>query len=203
HICDDAARATFRLHARETAQLSLSYAEDAPAVLSCLGETAKERIRTSLQWWKQWAARASYEGPYREVVIRSALTLKLLTYAPSGAVIAAATTSLPERVGGDLNWDYRYCWLRDASLTVRALIGLQHHTHARLMWWTALDRLHKLASGGVLEHVPLQMFAEAREAIRYDIRNHAWNPGLRSYASVLGGSDLDASLLLLTWYGFE
>src|SRR5579872_6112246 len=310
-----------RLRASESAQFSLTYAEDAPTVLCCLGEKARERIRISTDWWRQWASRATYQGPYRDAVVRSVLALKLLSYAPSGAIVAAPTTSLPERLGADLNWDYRYCWLRDAALTVRALTGLgyweeaeaflswmlhatrltqpqlrilytvfgnkvpkertlqhlqgyfdsrpvrigneartqlqldvygevvdaaaqfafhgrrfdlttqrvlidfgkfvaanwrradegiweprscrQHHTHSHLLCWTALDRLHRMAMDGAIEHAPIQQFADEREAIRHDIHEHAWNRDLRSYVSVLGGSDLDASTLLLTWYGFE
>ncbi len=73
-------------------------------------------------WWQSWAARCAYDGDYRDAVVRSLITLKALTYAPSGGIAAAATTSLPEKLGGVRNWDYRYCWLRDATFTLMALL---------------------------------------------------------------------------------
>jgi len=133
----------FRLRAGELAHFSFSYAGDAPVVLPRLGEDARQRIRMSIEWWQAWARRANYDGPYREAVIRSALALKLLAYAPSGAIVAAPTTSLPERIGADLNWDYRFCWLRDASLTTRVLLGLGYHDEAEafLEWMLHATRL--------------------------------------------------------------
>jgi GH15 family glucan-1,4-alpha-glucosidase len=91
--------------------------DPAPAMID-----AEETIAQTEQWWRDWSARCTYEGPWREMVVRSLITLKALTYAPTGGIVAAATTSLPEQLGSVRNWDYRYCWLRDATFTLYALM---------------------------------------------------------------------------------
>jgi GH15 family glucan-1,4-alpha-glucosidase len=308
------------LHAGETLFFTFTYTEDAPAVLPTL-DALEHRIDECTKWWRRWAAAAQYEGEFREAVLRSALTLKLLCFSVSGAVVAAPTTSLPERIGGDLNWDYRYCWLRDASLTVRALLelgywgeaahfldwmlhatrltqpelrvlytvfgnqipveheskvlcgykesspvrignaardqfqldvygevidataqyafrggyldhemqkvlvelgdyvlqhwqlpdegiweprsGRRHHTHSRLLCWTALDRLITLKEQGKLRRANIDQYRKQADAIRQEIWDRGWNRKIESYVSVLDGEKLDASLLLISWYGFE
>jgi GH15 family glucan-1,4-alpha-glucosidase len=82
---------------------------------------AREDLEDCEAWWHDWAAGCTYQGEWRDAVLRSLLTLKALTYGPTGGIVAAATTSLPEVLGGARNWDYRYCWLRDAALTLDAL----------------------------------------------------------------------------------
>ena len=79
-------------------------------------------IQDTEQWWEEWAAQCTYEGEHRDAVVRSLITLKALTYEPTGGIVAAATTSLPETLGGGRNWDYRFCWLRDATLTLESLM---------------------------------------------------------------------------------
>ncbi len=79
-------------------------------------------LRSTENFWKQWSNRCTYKGEWREEVLRSLITLKALTYAPTGGIVAAATTSLPEEIGGVRNWDYRYCWVRDATFTLYALL---------------------------------------------------------------------------------
>jgi GH15 family glucan-1,4-alpha-glucosidase len=83
---------------------------------------AAAAIEATVEWWRQWSAACTYQGPWREAVVRSLITLKALTYAPTGGIVAAPTTSLPEHLGGLRNWDYRYCWLRDATFTLAALM---------------------------------------------------------------------------------
>jgi GH15 family glucan-1,4-alpha-glucosidase len=80
-----------------------------------------QALEQTERWWREWCSRCAYDGPYREQVQRSLITLKTLTYAPTGGIVAAPTTSLPEKIGGVRNWDYRYCWLRDATYTLYAL----------------------------------------------------------------------------------
>ncbi|MGZ3457601.1 MAG: glycoside hydrolase family 15 protein, partial [Archangium sp.] len=87
-------------------------------------------------WWREWSSRCAYQGPWREAVHTSLLTLKALSYAPTGGMVAAATTSLPERLGGVRNWDYRFCWLRDATFTLYALLlgGYREEAQAWRDW---------------------------------------------------------------------
>ena len=92
---------------------------------------AEEALQSTEKWWQEWAARCTYQGPWRDAVLRSLITLKALTYEPTGGILAAATTSLPEKIGGVRNWDYRYCWLRDATFTLYALINGGYLDEAR------------------------------------------------------------------------
>ncbi|MFG2130067.1 glycoside hydrolase family 15 protein [Streptomyces sp. NPDC048751] len=95
-----------------------------------------EALRHSVEDWQAWAARCRYDGPHRDTVVRSLITLKALTYAPTGGIVAAPTTSLPEELGGVRNWDYRFCWLRDATLSLGALLaaGYQEEAEAWRNW---------------------------------------------------------------------
>jgi GH15 family glucan-1,4-alpha-glucosidase len=100
---------------------------------------AAAELALTARFWRDWAFRCTYEGPHREAVIRSLITLKALTYAPTGGIVAAATTSLPEDIGGVRNWDYRYCWLRDATITLEALLRTGY-TEEAAAWRAWLER---------------------------------------------------------------
>lgn len=317
---DGVARARLVLRAGDTATFSLAFDAEGPAVLPPL-ELTRDAIERTCAWWRGWTAGLRYDGPDRALVERSALALKLMVFAPSGAIIAAPTTSLPERIGGDLNWDYRLCWLRDAAFTARVLLTLgavdeakaftswlvhttaltrpalrilydvygnrpprerviaamagfrgstpvrvgnaarsqlqldtygevidsvaqlvtvtgelsrdaqdlirdfsgyvvrnwrrpdqgiweprspaRDHTHSRVLCWVAVDRVLELARRGIVTGVDRDLLAAQRTAIRADIEAHAWNRTMQSYASELGGDEVDASLLLMAWYDYQ
>jgi GH15 family glucan-1,4-alpha-glucosidase len=118
------------------------------------GETRKLFVDT-VSYWLDWLKGGTYRGRWREMVNRSALTLKLLTYAPSGALVAAPTTSLPEQLGGPRNWDYRFAWIRDASFTVYALLrlGFIAEAEAFIGWLRARVRESELQESGPLQIV--------------------------------------------------
>ncbi|HLV66705.1 MAG TPA: glycoside hydrolase family 15 protein [Polyangiaceae bacterium] len=140
---DGTAIGQLTLRAGERSTFSLTFDSEAPAVLPPLGADAWDRLERTTAWWQRWVAACRYTGPHRDAIVRSLLALKLLSYAPTGAIVAAPTTSLPERVGGDLNWDYRYCWLRDASLTARVFLalGYEDEAHAFVSWLLHTTRL--------------------------------------------------------------
>ncbi len=316
-LSDVGIHATMRAGDRHYVSLVAAIGE--PAVLPALGGHAEFRIQRSIDWWRTWADRCAYDGPYRDAVLRSALTLKLMEYAPSGAVVAAPTTSLPEGLGGVRNWDYRYCWLRDSSLTLQALFdlgyrlegeaflswllhttsmtlpelqvlydvygetrltehtldhlagfagsrpvrigndahgqlqldiygevvdavyafttrggrldrgtrrmlagfgetvcrrwaepdegiweprgGRRHNTYSKAMCWVALDRLCRLNDEGHLD-VPTARYRQVQREIRDAVETRGFNHEMASYVCTLGGDSVDASLLLLSRYGY-
>lgn len=126
--------AHWRLKAGDTMWLRLSHRPsyiDTPEVApGSTGIEASAAVDATIGWWREWVSRSGYEGPHQSMVQRSALVLKALTYRPSGAIVAAPTTSLPEEVGGERNWDYRYAWVRDSTLALTALVVLGHREEA-------------------------------------------------------------------------
>jgi len=171
----------------------------------------EDEVRTlfaeTTQYWLDWLKGCTYRGRWSEMVYRSALTLKLLTYEPTGAIVAAATTSLPERIGGERNWDYRYTWIRDASFTLYALIrlGFKDEADAFIAWLRDRITTQKAGEGG-----PLQIMYAVDG--RSDLEEHTLDhlEGYRGSAPVRVGNGAATQLqldiygeLLDSWYLFD
>ncbi len=137
------------------------------------------------QWWEDWSSRCAYSGPYQDLVLRSLITLKALTYAPTGALAAAATTSLPEFIGGVRNWDYRYCWLRDATFTLYALMlgGFTDEAVAWQQWLlravagspSQLNIMYGLAGERRLTEIELPWLEGYEKSKPVRVGNAAWS----------------------------
>ena len=147
-------QATFALGEGDTATFALrQIGAHAEAGAALPQGRAEELFERTVAFWQRWLSRCTYRGRWREMVQRSALVLKLLTYQPSGAIVAAPTCSLPEQIGGPRNWDYRYTWLRDAAFTIYALmrIGFTDEAAAFMDWLNA--RCHERNPDGSLQIV--------------------------------------------------
>jgi GH15 family glucan-1,4-alpha-glucosidase len=127
---DSAIAGRFTTRAGSTSLLVVSAAHQEPLVLPARVEV-EARLESTSSAWREWSKRRDYDGPWKDAVLRGALALKLLVYAPTGAIAAAATTSLPEEIGADRNWDYRYSWPRDSAFTLEALLALGCAPEAR------------------------------------------------------------------------
>jgi GH15 family glucan-1,4-alpha-glucosidase len=152
HEDGGAAVREFTLQEGQTAIFILQEIEPGAGCAACLSEReAKEVFIKTVEYWRRWISKCTYAGRWREIVHRSALALKLLTYEPTGAIVAAPTCSLPEGVGGERNWDYRYSWIRDAAFTTYGLmrIGLTEEAERFMQWLEA--RCHELHPDGSLQ----------------------------------------------------
>ncbi|MET9734453.1 glycoside hydrolase family 15 protein [Streptomyces sp. NPDC006458] len=194
----DDVRATVVLRAGELAATVLTLdAPGAPEPRPVTAEEARDEFAAVRQFWHDWIHRCRYRGRWQGQVHRSAITLKLLTYAPTGAPIAAATMGLPEQVGGERNWDYRYTWVRDASLSLWALVELGYTEEAQAFRrWLG----QRLMDGGTVSGEPLQIMyrVDGDPHLSEEILDHL--EGWRASAPVRAGNGA-ADQLQLDIYG--
>ena len=180
-----------------TAEFTVAAGQAVPFVLTYVpshyGEPARLDAAASLEgtrkFWQDWVSRCTYQGTYRDAVVRSLITLKALTYRPTGGIVAAATTSLPEDIGGVRNWDYRYCWLRDATITLEALLRTGYLEEAKA-WRLWLGR----AIAGDPEDIQI-MYGVAGER-RLAEWEATWLPGYENSAPVRIGNAASGQLQL-------
>ena len=147
---EDGAYAEFALRQGETATFVLEQVPDTYVPRWYSEAETRDAFQETVDYWRRWLAQSRYEGRWRETIHRSALTLKLLTYQPTGAIVAAPTTSLPEGIGGERNWDYRFTWIRDAAFSLYALLrlGFTEEAAAFMEWLTERFREPRPAEAG-------------------------------------------------------
>jgi GH15 family glucan-1,4-alpha-glucosidase len=139
-------------------------------------------IRATERWWQEWSHRCTYDGPWRDALMRSLITLKALTYLPTGGLVAAPTTSLPERLGGVRNWDYRYCWVRDATFTLYSLLMGGYTDEARA--WR--EWLLRAVAGKPSQLNIVYGLAGERRLTEIEL---GWLPGYENSSPVRAGND--------------
>jgi GH15 family glucan-1,4-alpha-glucosidase len=152
-VRDGGAHASFVLNAGDDATFILEHVGSEYIPHGHSPVETQQLAEATVAYWRRWLAQSHYNGRWREMVNRSALTLKLLTYEPTGAIVAAPTTSLPEQLGGGRNWDYRYTWIRDAAFSLYALLhlGFRQEAEAFMGWLTERFRDCRLAESGPLQ----------------------------------------------------
>ncbi|MFD8651436.1 glycoside hydrolase family 15 protein [Streptomyces mirabilis] len=149
--------ALFKLHEGEAAVFTIDKIGGDVAPRFCAVAEAEREFNATVRYWRRWLSQSRYRGRWREMVHRSALTLKLLTYAPTGAIVAAPTTSLPEQIGGERNWDYRYVWIRDAAFCVYAMLRLGFTDEAEAFMGFVTEHVQRAPDGPSGPTGPLQI----------------------------------------------
>ncbi|MER5805529.1 glycoside hydrolase family 15 protein [Streptomyces mirabilis] len=147
----------FKLHEGEAAVFTIDKIGGDVAPRFCAVAEAEREFNATVRYWRRWLSQSRYRGRWREMVHRSALTLKLLTYAPTGAIVAAPTTSLPEQIGGERNWDYRYVWIRDAAFCVYAMLRLGFTDEAEAFMGFVTEHVQRAPDGPSGPTGPLQI----------------------------------------------
>ena len=162
--------AEFAIQEGHELTFSLQQVERIEACCGAISQDQADKLfRQTVTYWRQWLSQCTYRGRWREMVQRSALTLKLLTFEPTGAIVAAPTCSLPESIGGERNWDYRYTWIRDAAFTIYALlrIGFTEEAEKFMHWLEA--RCHELNPDGSLQ---IMYGIDGRHALNEETLSH-------------------------------
>jgi alpha,alpha-trehalase len=178
--------ATLAMHSGERVWMVLSW--DAPRAAPISAYRPFEHLRSTRHHWREWAHNLKYDGPWRHHVMRSALVLKLLQYGPSGGMVAAPTTSLPEGLGGVRNWDYRFVWMRDAALCIRAMNLIGYSQESREFFHFVRNALTR--------HDELHIFYSVEGGMVPDEQTIPWLGGYRQSAPVRIGNGAKDQLQL-------